>query len=317
METIRCLVTGAGGFIGAAVVRRLRANGQMIVRAALRSRTGMVGEETDATIVGSIGPKTVWRDALSEVAVVVHLAARVHVIREEKGDASALFRQVNVLGTERLARDAAAAGVRRFVFVSSVGVHGVESGVRPFVESDALAPSDAYATSKAEAEAILRQVSDETGMEVVIVRPPLVYGLGAPGNFRRLLRLVRLRVPLPFGAVANQRSLIGVENLADFLYTCTVHADAANETFLVSDGDDLSTGELVRRMAIAMGRRPASLPVPTWLLMSAARILGRRETARRLLGSLQINMTKARSVLGWSPPCTVNEELCRACAVYR
>jgi nucleoside-diphosphate-sugar epimerase len=232
-------------------------------------------------------------------------------MRERSRDALEQFRRVNVAGTLDLARQSAAAGVRRFVFLSSVKVNG-EAGC--YTESDAAAPGDAYAISKHEAEVGLREIGAATRMEIVIIRPPLVYGPGARANFGALVRAVARGVPLPFGRVDNRRSLVGLDNLVDFILTCATHPAAAHETFLVSDGEDLSTADLVRRMGRAMGRPARLLPIPPALLMHAATLLGRRDLAGRLLGSLQVDITKAKRQLGWTPPVSVDEGLRRAVA---
>lgn len=310
---MRLLVTGAAGFVGTALVQRLAGEGRHHIRAAVHRRAGSFPAGVEGTI-GEVAPGADWRPALAEADAVVHLAARVHVMRETAADPLAAFRHTNVAGTLDLARQAAAAGVGRFVYLSSVKVHG-ESG--SFVEGDAPAPEDPYGVSKQEAEAGLVQIARDTGMAVVIVRPPLVYGPGVGGNFRALLRAVSSGVPLPFGAIRNRRSLIALDNLVDFLVTTLEHPAAANEAFLISDAEDLSTTELIRQLAAAM-RRPARLvPVPAAALMAAATVIGKRDAARRLLGSLCVDITKARERLGWTPRLSVAEGLRRAVAVER
>jgi nucleoside-diphosphate-sugar epimerase len=247
------------------------------------------------------------------VDIVVHLAARVHVMRDSATDPLAEFRRVNVAGTERLALAAATAGVRRFVFLSSVKVNGEKGG---YNESDPPAPQDAYGISKHEAELGLRVIAAETGMEVVIIRPPLVYGPGVKANFHVLLWAVARGVPLPLGAIHNRRSLVALDNLVDIIVTCIDHPAAANQTFLVSDGEDLSTTELIRHLARAMGRPARLIPVPASVLMAGATLLGKREVAARLCGSLQVDITKARELLGWLPPITMDEGLRRAAEHY-
>lgn len=261
--------------------------------------------------VRDVGPHTDWLPAVSGVEIVVHLAARVHVMRDAASDPLAEFRRVNSEGTLNLARQAAAAGARRFVFLSSVKVNG-EAG--SFRESDATAPSDAYGLSKSEAESGLRRIAAETGMDVIIIRSPLVYGPGVKANFRALIRGIALGIPLPLGAVHNRRSLVALDNLVDLIVTCIDHPSAANETFFVSDGEDLSTPQLIRRLARAMGRPARLIAVPAPLLMTAATLLGKRQVARRLLGSLQVDISKARQLLGWEPPVSVDEALRRTAA---
>jgi nucleoside-diphosphate-sugar epimerase len=242
----------------------------------------------------------------------VHLAARVHVLHYAVEDPLAAFRAVNVGGTLNLARQAICAGVKRFVFISSIGVNGSQTTKgKSFSESDKPKPHNAYALSKWEAELGLLQIADETGLEVVIIRPPLVYGANAPGNFGSLLRAVKLGWPLPLGTVRNQRSLVALDNLVDFIITCITHPLAANQTFLISDGQDLSTTELVRGMALAASVPARLLPVPVWALELAGRLLGKGDAVQRLCSNLQVDISKARSLLGWVPPVSVDEGLRR------
>jgi nucleoside-diphosphate-sugar epimerase len=308
-----CLVTGAGGFVGKSLCAALSMRGLM-VRAAVRSVHGG-SDEFDGVLIGAIDPKTDWSVALQGVSTVVHLAGRVHIMKDVAEDPLSEFRRVNVESTLSLASQAAAAGVKRFVFISSVKVNG--ESTRPgsaFTETDAPSPQDAYAQSKHEAEQGLRQIAAETGMEVVIIRPPLVYGPGVKANFAALVRGVRRGWPLPLGALRNRRSLVGLGNLVDFIVTCTTHPQAANQTFLVSDGQDLSTADLVRALARAAGV-PARLPsVPVWALRGAAALLGKGDAVQRLCGNLQVDITKAREVLGWVPPVSVEEGLRQAVA---
>lgn len=304
---MRVLVTGAGGFVGTRLVERLVCDARGLVRAGLR-RPAAVAHGAEPVLI-DMDPQSDWRVAVNGIDVVVHLAARVHVMRETVADPEAEFRRVNVAGTLNLAEHAAAAGVRRFVFLSSVKVNG-ESGI--YTEADAPAPDDPYGASKLEAETALRALAARTGIEVTIVRPPLVYGPGVRANFHALMRAVAHGIPLPLGAVDNRRSLVALDNLLDFIVTCAVHPAAANETFLVSDGDDLSTPELVRRLARAMRRRAILIPVPPALLAAAAALIGQRAAARRLLASLRVDITKARQQLDWTPPISVDEGLRRA-----
>lgn len=310
--TRRILVTGATGFIGRAVVAHAAHAGHF-VRAVVRSNDVGLGT-SGAEIVGvpDIGPDTEWGDHLREVDSVIHLAGRAHVMREESTDPLASFRRTNVGGTLRLARAAAVSRVRRFVFISTIGVNGDRTTTKAFSEDDAPHPRSPYAISKWEAESALRSLAEQTGMEVVIVRPPLVYGPRAPGNLGRLIETIRRGLPLPLGAVSNRRSLVALDNLTNFILTCVERPAAANETFLVSDGHDLSTTELIRGLAAAMGRRIVLLSLPTGLLTVGAAIAGKRSLAQQLLGSLQIDISKARQVLGWTPPVTVDEGLRRA-----
>lgn len=307
---MRVLVTGSNGFVGAALVARLAEERNHWLRAACRvSGTTPFPADADATVVGDIGPFTDWKRAVDDIDVVIHLAARVHMMRDTSTDPLAEFRKVNTEGTLNLARQAAEAGVRRFIFLSSVKVNG-ETGF--FREGDVEDPQDAYAVSKCEAEQGLRRIAAEAGMEVTIIRPPLVYGPGVKANFQSLIRVVGKGVPLPLGSIDNRRSLVGIDNLVDLIVICIDHPAAANETFLVSDGEDLSTPELVRRIARAMGRPARLLPMPPTFLTAAAAMLGRRETAERLVSSLQVDISKACELLCWRPPVSVDEGLAHA-----
>ncbi len=262
--------------------------------------------------VGSINSNTVWRDALVDCYAVIHLAAMVHVMQEASSNYLAIFRRVNVEGTLHLARQAEAAGVRRFVFVSSIGVNGAETFQQPFTSEDRVAPHSPYAVSKYEAELGLKAFAAETGMEVVIIRPPIVYGPNAPGNFGSLMRWLKRGLPLPLGAIHNQRSLVALDNLVDLILTCLTHPAAANQTFLVSDGEDVSTTELVRRMGQALDRSARLVPMPPSLLKVAAGLVGKGDMARRLCGSLQVDISKTRELLGWTPQVSLDEGLLRA-----
>ncbi|UUZ64973.1 SDR family oxidoreductase [Polaromonas sp. P1-6] len=311
------LLTGATGFVGAALLRRLTGDGRDVV-ALVRAPTTRLAGAVPTVCAGQIAGTTDFAAALTGVTAVVHLAARVHVLHDTSADPLAAFRATNVQGTLNLARQAAAAGVNRFVFMSSVKVNGecTQPG-QAFTEADMPDPQDAYGLSKHEAELGLRQLGADTGMEVVIVRPPLVYGPGVKANFAALMRAVQRGWPLPLGAVHNRRSLVALDNLADFIVTCMSHPKAANQTFLVSDGQDLSTTELVRGLARAAGVPARLLPVPDWALQAGAALLGKRDAVQRLCGNLQVDISKARSLLGWAPPVSVEEGLRRAVAAKK
>lgn len=312
----RVLVTGASGFVGVRLLEHLDATG-VPSRAAIRKKALEPSGSAGHVIVGEINSQTDWGQALNDVNTVVHLAARAHVLKEEFADPLEAFREVNLQGTLKLARQCAELKVRRLVFLSSVGVNGNES-LGPFTERNAPAPNEPYAVSKCEAEQALRVLAQETGLEVVIVRPPLVYGPNAPGNFGSLLRWVGKGLPLPLGAVTgNRRSFVALDNLVDFIVTCINHPAAANETFLVADGQDVSTAGLLREVGTAMGRPARLVPVPVPVLKAGAAMLNRREMARRLLGSLQVDASKAREWLEWTPPVSFEEGVRRAVAPLR
>jgi nucleoside-diphosphate-sugar epimerase len=308
------LVTGAAGFVGRAMCRELQLQGHD-VRGATRTSSSDLQIPTVA--VGNVGPDTDWSAAVTGCDVIVHLAAHVHVMRGEAGDAAGDFNRVNVQGSENLARQAARAGVRRFLFLSSVKVNGEVSAGRAFVESDPARPTDAYGRSKAEAERRLKTASAETGMEIVIVRPPLVYGPGVQANFLKLLRTVDAGLPLPFSSIDNRRSLVYVGNLVHALEACLSHAEAAGRTFFVSDDDDVSSPQLVREIAAALGRKPRLVPFPPVLLRGIGLLTGRSEQFARLTGSLYVDVSSIKSTLGWLPPFTLQQGLAQTASWYR
>ena len=267
--------------------------------------------------VGDLEANTDWSVALIGVSSVVHAAARVHMMKDQSADPLAEFRRVNVAGTLNLAQQAAAAGVKRFVFISSIKVNGELTQIgQPFTEKDRAAPVDAYGISKFEAEVGLRRIAKETGMEVVIIRPVLVYGPGVKGNFLSMLDWVHKGIPLPFGAIANARSFVSLDNLVDLIITCLHHPAAANQTFLVSDGEDISTTQLLQYTASAMGVSSRLMPVPALMIQVAAKLLGKGEVAQRLCGNLQVDISKARQLLGWAPLISVKEGLRRVVKDY-
>lgn len=311
---MRVLVTGSTGFIGVALTEALRAKG-IVVRAAVRLAPADLPADVEQVQTGPITPASDWRMALEGVDAVVHLAARVHVMRDRVADPLTEYRRTNADATLALARQAVAAGVRRFVFVSSVKVNGEETQPgQPFTELDPPGPKDAYGLSKLEAEERLFDVAAATPMHVVCVRPPLVYGPGAKANFLAMAQWLRSGFPLPLGSLdRNRRSLVALDNLVDLLTISLVHPAAVGQVFLVSDGDDLSTTELLHRTARAIGRAPPRLiPVPPLLLGAGAAIIGKRDLYQRLCRSLQVDITKARRVLGWAPVISVDEGLRRA-----
>lgn len=312
------LVTGASGFVGRAVVSQLAGCGLYKVVAQYRNASGPCSSVHERTSVGNIDERTDWAQALRGVDVVIHAAARVHVMNDTASDPLAAFREVNVEGTLNLARQAAAAAVRRFIFISSVKVNGehTEPG-RPFTAQDTPRPCDPYGVSKLEAEQGLLALGVASGMEVVIVRPVLVYGPGVKANFLNMMRWLDRGIPLPFGAIDNRRSLVALENLVDLIRVCIDHLGAANQVFMVSDGEDLSTTDLLRRMARALDKRPHLLPVPAWVLQAGARAVGKMSVSQRLCGSLQVDIQKNHQLLGWRPPVKVDAALLAVAQHYR
>lgn len=316
MNREEVLVTGADGFVGRAVVDRLLCDGAGVHAAVRKRRPGLlqgarVFEGLD--LIRGDG----WAAALNGVSSIVHCAARVHVTRDRAADSLTEFRSVNVEGTLALARRAAASGVRRFVFVSSIGVNGGETLGQAFEAGDAPAPHSPYAVSKWEAELALREMSSRCGIEIVVVRPPLVYGPDAPGNFGALFKAVARGVPMPLGAVHNLRSLVALDNLVDLLVLCTRHPAAAGQTFLASDGADVSTTLLLRRMASALGCHPRLLPVPVSVLRGAGRMLGLGAAVQSLCRSLQVDISKTEQLLGWRPAVSMDTALVQCALAYR
>lgn len=311
----RVLVTGASGFVGQGLCRWLLEQGYQ-VRAAIRTDDdGRTSEQpgrglcAERVIVKNLSDPSRWAAAMSEMDSIVHLAARVHVMREAAASPLEEFRRINLKATERMARQAAQAGVRRFVYLSTIKVNGERTFGEPFRETDSPEPEDAYAISKWEAEQALAQVSRETGLEVVIVRPPLVYGPGVKGNFLSLLRLVHAGVPLPLASVNNRRSFVALDNLVDLIARCLEHPRAAGEVFLAADQKDLSTPELIRRIAKSMGKAARLFRFPPALLQMASRSVGKMAVYERLCGSLAVDASKANNVLGWVPISSVDEAM--------
>ncbi len=314
------LITGASGFIGKALYALLTAEACNTeygsIGVAVRLPT-VIGEGTVPFVVGDIDATTDWTEALHSVDAVVHLAARVHVMRDDTVEPLAVFRKVNVDGTMNLVRQAAQAGVRRFIFISSIKVNGEFTlPDNPFSAEDIPAPVDPYAISKYEAEQALREFADKTTMEFVIIRPPLVYGSGVKANFYTMMRWLDNKIPLPLGAIDNRRSLLALDNLVDLIRLCIKHPAAANQVFLVADGDDMSTTQLLHRVAVALGKNALLLPVPVYLLMFVARLFNKTAAAQRLCCSLQVDISKAHRLLGWIPPVSVNDALAKTAQDY-
>lgn len=305
---MQVLVTGANGFVGRSLCLALADDGHKVLEAVRSLDKQIIG--VDQVLITSIGKTADWSSALQNVDVVVHLAARVHVMNEVADDALAEFRKVNVEGTLNLANQAAKAGVKRFVFVSSIKVNGEHTLADcPFTANDDANPKDPYGISKHEAEQGLFLIAQQTGMEVVIIRPPLVYGAGVKANFASMMRVVKRGIPLPLGAIHNKRSFVYIGNLVSLIVRCIDHPAAANQVFLVSDGCDLSTTELLQKCAVALDVKARLLPVPQKLLAFSLALLGKRAVAQRLCGNLQVDINKARILLDWVPPVSVEDGL--------
>jgi UDP-glucose 4-epimerase len=302
------LITGANGFIGRELCGQLAGQGWQ-VRAAVRAGRSM-SRAVDTVTVDAVDERTDWRPALDRIDAVIHLAGRAHVVKDCATDPLADFRRINVEGTRNLARQAADAGVRRFVFISSIKVNGENTPADcPYTAADRPAPADPYGISKYEAEEALRGLASESDMEMVIIRPPLVYGPGVQGNFLTMMRWLDKGIPLPLGWVANKRTLVALNNLVDLIITCIHHPAAANQTFLAGDGEDLSTTELLKRLGDALGKKARLLPVPVGLLSLFLGLLGKRAETQKLCGSLRVDIGKTRNLLGWTPPMSVDEAL--------
>ena len=353
-KTMNILITGANGFIGRNLCGFLKEKGHLI-RAAVRNNVHAISGVDEYIQVGDINEFTDWQQALDGVDVVVHLAARVHITRDIVVNSLDAFRKVNVLGTERLARMAVKAGVKRFIFISSVKVNGEGTGGRrqrsevgsqksegggrkivnrdgwmnwmngwktegmsdPYTEIDKPEPQDAYGVSKLEAENILKKIADETGLQTVILRLPLVYGLGVKANFKNLIKLAGFGLPLPFKGIDNQRSFIYLGNLVDAINTCITHPKAAGETFLVSDGQDISTPDLIRMIASAMDKKPILFSLHPGILKALCKIAGKGKELEKLTGSLLVDSSKIRNLLGWKPPFTLEEGIKETVKYYK
>lgn len=323
MEKI--LITGATGFVGRKLCEVLKARGYF-VRGAIRSNAAVsdciTGKQIsflldDVVVVGDIGPQTDWDQSLKGIDVVIHLAARVHIMQEMSSDPALAFRLVNVMGTEKVAKMAAKSGVKRFIYISSISIHGNSTDSKAYIENDKPSPYGPYALSKWEAEVSLQRISKETGLDLVIVRPPLVYGPGVGGNFFMLMRWIDRGLPLPMGSVHNLRSFVGIENLVDLIVLCVTSQQAKGETFLVSDGEDLSTPDLIRRAAKMLGKRARLISVPVGLMRGVAKLIGKEDVLNRLCNYLQVNSDKARNLLGWYPQVPLDEGLLKTARWYR
>lgn len=309
------LLSGATGFIGSSLTQHLHRHGYTLT-AAVRRANDSLPPNVQQIPVSDLLPDTDWTPVLNDVDTIIHLAARAHILQDQATVPLAAFRETNTYATLNLAQQAANAGVRRFIFISSIGVNGNQTFNKPFSTDNTPDPIEPFAISKHEAEIGLRQIAAETGMEVVIIRPSLVYGANAPGNFGQLIKTVARGIPLPLGNIHNQRSLVALPNLIDLITTCIDHPAAANQTFLVSDGEDLSTTELLQRLSKALGKPARLLPIPQSRLETGLTLLGKRAIAQRLCGNLQVDISKTRDLLGWNPPVSVDEALRQTAEAY-
>lgn len=311
----KILLTGSTGFLGESLLKSLEQSGYQLLPVV---RSISINSPYNALQIGDIDASVNYGDAMKDIDVVIHTAARAHIMKDEVSDPLHEYRRINVFGSENLARQAAAAGVKRFIFVSSAKVCGESTkNNNRYVENMFPAPEDAYARSKHEAEQVLKQVAVDSGMELVIIRPPLVYGVRVKANFLTLLRVAAAPFPLPFGRISNRRSMIYLGNLVDFIIHCIDHPAAANQTFLVSDGEDVSLRQLITEIRLAMGKPPALLPVPVSLFKFLGKLTGKSGVVDRLVGDLQVDSSKARKLLGWTPPYTFSQGVAETVKDFR
>jgi len=311
MSKDKVLVTGANGLVGNSLVTKLLEDKKVIAGVRKDREYSFLGIEM--TRYPDIAKNTDWSQILESIRVIVHTAARVHMMDDDADDPLTEFRRVNVDGTLNLARQAATAGVGRFIFISSINVNGkMTLSNFPFKPDDAPTPCDPYGISKLEAENGLMKIARETGMEVVVIRPPLVYGPGVKANFKKMIHCLNKGVPLPLGSIHNKRTLVALDNLVDLINTCIDHPAAANQVFLAGDDEDVSTTLLLQKVGDALGKPARLIKVSPKLIKIGAAMLGKSDTANRLLGNLQVDISKARELLGWEPPVTVDEGIKKA-----
>jgi len=311
------VITGATGFVGGAIAGQLSQQENTHVSVAVRKKTTKFPQHLQQIVIGDLLVTTDYSKAVSNIDVVIHTAARVHVMNETVTDSLTEYRKVNVEGTLELARQAAKAGVKRFIFISSIKVNGEMTLIeQPFKPDDKFIPTDSYGLSKFEAEQGLLTLAKETGMEVVIIRPPLVYGPGVRANFSSMMKWLNRQIPLPLGSIHNKRSLVALGNLVNFIIHCIEHPKAANEVFLVSDNEDVSTTELLQKVAAAFGKRSILLPIPVGAMRFLAKLVGKEDVAERLFSSLQVDSSKARDLLDWKPVITMDEQLKKTADAY-
>lgn len=309
---MRVFITGATGFVGKALVTELVADHHQVV-AALRKQSTELPMEVEQRLIGDLGflsESNTIINTLDNIDVVIQTAARVHIMEDKAADPLDEFRKINVNATVALARQAIRAGVKRFIFLSSIKVNGESTDNRqPFSETDEPAPKDAYGQSKLEAEQALFDLGHTTSMEIVIIRPPLIYGPGVKANFASMIKIIKKGLPLPFASVFNQRSMLAIDNLINFIKSCMVHPAAANQVFLIADGMDVSTTELLQKIAKAFQQSSRLIPVPISLMTFFAKLIGKQNIADRLLGNLQVDISKARYLIGWKPVISLEQQL--------
>lgn len=307
---MKVLITGATGFVGGSIMQQMLVDENHSLVAAVRDSQNMRLTGVRVVEVDGLGAETDWTAALQDIDAVVHAAARVHVMKEQAGNPLMEFRRINVDGTLNLARQAAASGVKRFIYISSVKVNGESSDVsNPFASASIPRPQDPYGISKMESEQVLSQISLETSMELVIIRPPLVYGPGVGANFLRLVNAVYRGIPLPFASINNQRSLIGIGNLVDAVIVCLSHPEAKGKTYLVCDKENISTPELITRLARALDCPARLVPFPLSLMKLGARTIGKSQEVDRLIGSLVVDSSEIQDDLSWTPPYSMQQGL--------
>lgn len=311
---LRILVTGATGFVGKFIVKSLVAENYDVV-ASVRTKSIHLPLEITQIIVAGLHPSTDWSTALKDVDIVIHAAARAHVLDKPTDKSLVEFQNINTKGTLSLAQQAAKEQVKRFIYISSIRVNG-KNNSSPFTEMDEPNPQELYAISKFEAEQHLLALGKAAKMEITIIRPPLVYGPNPSANFANLIKWVNRGIPLPFGAIHNQRSFVAIDNLVSFIIHCIDHPKAANEIFLIADGKDVSTTELLRKVANAFGKKPMLIPIPVSVMTFFAKVLGKGDIANRLFSSLQVDSSKARNLLGWKPVTTMDEQLKETADAY-
>ena len=312
----KILITGSTGFVGQNLCKKLILD-KNFVRETTRSNVKKKLDKREVFTVGEIDENTNWSTALKDVDCVIHCAARAHIMNEKKLDSLSSYRKINVEGTRNLAEQSAKAGVKRIIFLSSIKVNGEKTKLSiPFRHDDNPKPEDAYGISKWEAELALQKISKEYGTEIVIIRPPLIYGPNVKGNFLRLMDLLARRIFLPISRTDNVRSLVGMENLVDLICCCIKHPDAAGKVFLVSDDKDVSTSELIKKIGNAMGKSQFFVPIPFFLLKILGRIIGKSSEIERLFGNLQVDCSNTLNVLGWRPPVSFDDEILKTVQWY-